>query len=307
VFGKYAKYGWMLFIGANLIIAVLVAEGFSTVENHGPPAPMEAALRTYGPQTSEPFDPNLDTQSPPDTSPSPIPSQTKKPQPKYNLNPRIDSNHTVEWAVLDMKTGLFAGSSNWDKPVYLMSMIKPWIVADYFNQHTQRPTDDTLNQLASMIVDSNDQAAYKYFSGQPSWDRLIRTCGLSELVPRSWSWSLTQMSARDAVRLGYCIYSGMATTPQWTAWIIDKMRHVRGDGDFGPRLLFQDRTIVATKNGWYNWQGKWYVNCLSITDDWAISTLQQWPYEGGTLQYGIGLANPICKSVADQVLRLNVL
>jgi hypothetical protein len=305
----------MLFVGANLVIAVLVAQGFSAIENHQQqqtPAKMEAALRTYGPQTSPPFNPNLDTQSSPDSSPTPSTSTStsppkKRPQPKYNLNPQIESSHTVSWAVLDMKTGLFAGSENWEKPQYLMSMIKPWIAADYFNQHTLRPTDDTLNQLASMIVDSNDQAAYKFFGGQASWDRLIKTCGLSELVPRSWSWSLTEMSARDAVRMGACIYLGMATTDQWTAWIVDKMQHVRGDGDFGPRELFQDRTKVATKNGWYYWQGKWYVNCLAVTDDWAIAILQQWPYQGGTLQFGINTANPVCKSIANQVLRLNAL
>lgn len=207
---------------------------------------------------------------------------------------------------MDTKTGLFAGSENWNQPTYLMSMIKPWIAADYLNSHPH-PTDATLSQLASMIVDSNDAAAYQYFGGQPSWDRFVKTCGITDIVFRSSSWSLTQISARDAVRYGYCIYSGMATTPQWTDWIIDKMRHVRGDGDFGPRELFPDRTKIATKNGWYNWQGKWYVNCLAFTDDWIIAVLQQWPYTGGNLQYGISLANPVCKSIANQILRLNAL
>lgn len=305
----------MLFFGINLIVAVLISQSFAATQNpSSAPPSLEAALRTVGPSISDPFDPNLDTQTPdpiPSTShssestPPPKP-KPRLPQPKYNLSPRIDSTHTVSWALMDLKTGLFAGSENWNKPQYLMSMIKPWIAADYFNQHPN-PSSATLTQLASMIVDSNDQAAYQYFGGQKSFDRLIKTCGLTDLVVRSWSWSLTEMSARDAVRYGYCIYSGMATTDAWTTWIVDKMRHVRGDGDFGPRELFPDRTKIATKNGWYNYQGKWYVNCLAITDDWAIAVLQQWPYQGGDLLYGISLANPTCKSIASQLLRMSVL
>lgn len=156
-----------------------------------------------------------------------------------------------------------------------------------------------------MILDSSDEVAYQYFGGQPSLDRMVKLCGLTDLVARGWSWSLTEMSARDAARLGECIYSGHAASPEWTAWIVDKMRHVRGQGDFGVRELFQDRTTVATKNGWYGWEGKWYVNCLAVTDQWVIAIEQQWPYNGGDLQYGINLANPVCKSVANQVLRLN--
>lgn len=321
MFKKFGKYGWFIFLGVNLIVAVLVALGFSYVQdqNYKPRQQSSASSSSSSDPTLTPTpgvlgassDPLLDSQlnlDPPENI-DPVPVGSSPPPPlrtKFNLHPVINSSHWVSWAVLDMKTGTFAGSQNWNQPTYLMSMIKPWIAADYLNEHPN-PSTSVLGDLSNMIVNSDDQAAYQYFGGQPSWDRFVHTCGITDIVYRSWSWSLTQISARDAVRYGYCVYSGKATNAKWTAWIVDKMRHVKGDGDFGPRLLFQDKTTVATKNGWYNWQGKWYVNCLAATDNWVISTLQQWPYTGGDLPYGISLANPICKSVANDVLRLNAL
>jgi hypothetical protein len=281
----WRKHVLALLIAVNVVAAIVVGLVFDHIQGEEHPVAIMPAPGSSA--TSQPS--------------TPAPSPT----PLYDLSPVITTTHWVSWAILDTKRGIFAGSANWDQPSYFMSMIKPWIAADYFNEQPSRPTSATLSQLASMIVDSNDQVAYQYFGGQPSLDRLVHTCGITDIVYRSWSWSLTEISARDAVRYGECIYSGKATSPEWTAWIVDKMRHVRGDGDFGPRELFPDRAMVATKNGWYFWEGKWYVNCLAVTDDWVISIIQEWPYAGGDLLYGIGLANPICKSVADQVLRLS--
>lgn len=283
------RYGWAFFLVGNAILAVVAAMLYAKVQ---------PAMLTTSPM--------------PTPSATPTPSAIPSPEPPsfeeiYNLYPNVGTAHWVSWALVDNASGILAGSENWAQPSYVMSMIKPWIAADYFNQHLQGVDSATQNRLASMILDSNDQVAYQYFSGKPSLDRLIETCGLTDMVERPWSWSLTQMSARDAALMGFCIYSGKATRPEWTTWIVDKMRHVRGDGDFGPRELVSDRTQVATKNGWYNWEGKWYINCLAITDKWTISILQQWPYAGGSLKYGISLANPTCKSVANQVLRLNSL
>jgi hypothetical protein len=283
---RYGEFGWALLIGLNLVLAVLVALGYNAIQN-----------RTYHPVS-------LGSSSAPSATTQPASPPTTEPGPKYDLHPTITTSHWVSWAILDTKTGTFAGSDNWRQPTYLMSMIKPWIAADYLNEHSS-PSASVLAQLSTMIVNSDDVMARRYFAGQPSWDRFARTCGITDIVYRSWSWSLTEISARDAVLYGDCIYSGKATSPEWTAWIVDKMSHVAGQGNFGPRELFQDRTVVATKNGWFNWEGKWYINCLAASGDWVIAILQQWTYAGGDLQYGIDLANPICKSVANQVLRLN--
>jgi hypothetical protein len=274
------KYGWALLISANLFAAVLVAWMFSITQAQHPTGILTASSSSRS-----------------------TPSRTDPPfETIYNVHPSVNTSHWVSWALLDRRSETMIGNENWAQPTFLMSMIKPWIAVDYLNSHPA-PSQAVLDQLSAMILDSNDQVAYEYFGGQASWDRLVKTCGLTDFVPRGWSWSLAEMSARDAVRYGECLYAGKATTPEWTAWVVDKMRHVRGEGDFGPRELFAERTQVATKNGWYNWDGKWYVNCLAITDHWVMSVLQQWPYDGGDLSAGIAQADPVCNSIARQILR----
>lgn len=280
------KRGWAIFIVVNLSIAVMIGLIINSLQNEA----IANAAKTATPSTS--------------ATQKPEPSQDT--QTLFNLNPKVSTTHWVSWAVLDRASGVFAGSNNWRQPTYLMSMIKPWIAADWLNQHP-KPSSSVLKELSKMIIDSDDQIARKYFNEQESWDRFTKLCGISDLVARSWSWSLTEMSARDAVLYADCIYSGKATSKKWTDWIVDKMKNVRGDGDFGVRELFQKRTDVATKNGWYFWEGRWYVNCMAVTDKWAMAVLQQWPYKGGDLKHGISLANTVCKSVADQVLKLNSL
>lgn len=289
VLERLKKHKWVIALLINLLIAVLIGVTISLLNGHA----------TAGGPTKPPS-PTLSA------TPSPSPSASSTVPALYNLKPKLDTKHWVSWAILDRANNVFAGSKNWRDPSYLMSMIKPWIVADYLNRHPN-PSKYTLDELSRVIVYSDDELARKYFGEHDSFVRFKKTCGIANMVERSWSWSLTEISARDAVLYADCIYSGKATSKRWTAWIVDKMKHVKGDGDFGIRELFQDRTQVATKNGWFFWEGKWYVNCLAVTSKWAISVLQQWPYTGGDLQYGIGLANPVCKSVANQVLRLNAL
>src|SRR6185369_5783392 len=95
-------------------------------------------------------------------------------------------------------------------------------------------------ELDTMIRDSANEPARKYWDllgGYPTTDRMKAKCGVTELVVRPDAWTLTDLSARDAVRLGACIANGKAAG-RWTDWVLNNMRHVRGDGDFGPRKLF---------------------------------------------------------------------
>lgn len=280
---RVKKHTWVLAVAINMIIAVFIAFAIDHYQNpHRPPVGVGVPASSLPPAA----DPSL------------------SPLSNYNLKPKVQTSHWLSWAILDMRSGVAAGSENWDESVFLMSTIKPWIAADYLNRHPN-PSASVLAKLSTMIINSDDKVAYDYFGGRPSLDRLVKRCGIKDMVYRNWSWSLSEMSARDLVRYGACIFNGSATSVRWTDWIVDKMRHVRGDGDFGPRELFQDRTQIATKNGWFFWEGKWYVNCLAATGDWAIAIIQRWPYSGGDLKYGISLADPNCKSIADQVLKLN--
>lgn len=289
---KLKKHSWVSLTALNVLVAIGIGMTVDALQK--PPVdPPVGTSATPTPSSS------LATLGPPATSDPAIPLS------QYDLSPQIQTSHWYSWALLDQSTGTVVGSENFNKPSYLGAVMKPWIAADYLNRHPN-PSNFVLDELSTMIMDNNDEMAYKYFGEGSSLKRFVKACGITDIVYRNWSWSLTEISARDMVRYGACIYNGDATSDKWTDWIVDKMRNVRGDGDFGSRRLFQDRTQIATSNGWFFWEGKWYVNCLAVTSEWAISVVQQWPYSGGDLQYGIALANPNCKSITDQVLKLNV-
>ncbi|GAA1826103.1 hypothetical protein GCM10009835_53460 [Planosporangium flavigriseum] len=203
----------------------------------------------------------------------------------------------ISWALLDRRTGTFvtggdAGTNSTE------SMVKAWIAADYLNGlggKTPSPAETDL--LRTMIRDSNDQAAetlYLRRGNDAVINRMISTCGLTDTrVYHGW-WSLTQISARDAARLGDCIADGRATNARWTAWLLSEMRQIRGEGRFG---IAEVRPDTAVKNGWTKWSdGTWHVNCLGVTDRWTLSVLTRYP-----ASYGLAHGAEICRAVTRQV------
>jgi hypothetical protein len=91
--------------------------------------------------------------------------------------------------------------------------------------------------------------------------------------PGYW-WASTWISPRDTVLLGDCVADGRVASPQWTEWLLNEMRNVRGYGDFGIRWAFPEdvRSTIAIKNGWNDLDdGLYYTNCLAIADDWVLA------------------------------------
>jgi hypothetical protein len=209
------------------------------------------------------------------------------------------------WAVLDRRTGAVrtggAGGTNSTE-----SMIKAWIVADYLDgveQAGREPTAEELDLMRRAIRVSDNAAAQKLYKdrgGDPVVRRLIDACGLTDTTVHGGWWSLTEMSARDAARMGDCIADGRVTTPRWTAWLVGEMRQVTGEGRFGPvEVRPVDRgTPLAIKNGWTRWwNGTWHVNCLAVADGWSVAVMVRYPASLG-LQHGA----EVCRTVSRQVL-----
>jgi hypothetical protein len=200
-------------------------------------------------------------------------------------------------------------------------MIKVWIVSDYLRQlGDATPPPYRLEQASAAIRDSDDRAAESLFraaGGAAVTRRLIDMCGLTDTristrPGREGWWSYTEMSPRDAVRMGDCIKRGTAAGPKWTDWVLDEMAKVRGttapsDQPYGGRWGIIDglpaeilaQGPVAIKNGWtpQSYDGKWHVNCLAVADDWVLAVMMRYPYERG-LDYGAS----VCKSVAEQLV-----
>jgi hypothetical protein len=207
------------------------------------------------------------------------------------------------WALFDRRTGQLTGSANAATRSDTASMIKAWLAADYLSGAGATVEDARLRALSTMIRDSNNDIADRYYranGGSASINRMIRTCGLTDSRPvASGSWSTTEVSARDGARLGACLADGRAAGPAWTSWLLGEMRAVRGAGRFGIIDAFAPDVAakIAIKNGWINRNdGKWHVACLAVTDEWTMTVLTQYPVSLG-LPYG---AN-VCKQVAVQL------
>ena len=116
------------------------------------------------------------------------------------------------------------------------------------------------------------------------------------------------MSARDTVRMANCIANGTAAGPRWTDWILQQMRGVRGEGDFGIREAFPqaEQPTIAIKNGWldYDADSNWHVNCMAVTDTWALAVLQRFP-DSGPDYIGFGNSEQVCTDVTTQLMNPN--
>jgi hypothetical protein len=184
---------------------------------------------------------------------------------------------------MDRRTGQIWGSSTMDETSWTASMIKAWLAADYLQRAGQTLTADQHHMIEIMIRDSDNNAANQVYAadgGAASINRLIARCGLTDSSPNPAGWAVTNLSARDSVRMGDCIGSGRAAGPQWTDWLLSLMRGVRGEGNFGIRtaLPAAEAATVAIKNGYEDFAGDglYHVNCLAVGDTWTLAVMQRY-------------------------------
>ncbi|WP_051366629.1 hypothetical protein [Hamadaea tsunoensis] len=257
--------------------------------------------------------------SPSPTPPPPPPPPTLKETKQVSVS--MAKGGFFAWALMNRKTGDITGSDNDEAAKNTTeSMVKAWLVSDYLRRQAEAgktPTQTALNYASTAIRDSNDNSAqwlYKQNGGNASIQRLIKTCRLADkpVIKSGW-WSMTQITAADAVRMGDCIGDGTAAGPKWTAYVLNEMEHVRGTtaakdqhaktggGHWGiidglPAVLQQGTSI---KNGWtlIFADGLWHINCLAIHSDWVLAVQMRFPGKLG-LAYGAG----VCKSVAQQLV-----
>ncbi|MEV1288267.1 hypothetical protein [Micromonospora sp. NPDC049679] len=242
------------------------------------------------------------------------------------LTPRtvdLPADGFSSWALLNRATGEISGSPNLAATSTAESMIKVWIVADHLRRTTEQgtqPTPDDLTLASRAIRDSDDLAAQELYaaSGKDAGvTRMIRMCGLTDTrlftVETGW-WALTQISARDAVRMGECVKNGTAAGPRWTTWVLNEMTEVRGTvapadqhetsggGRWGIVDGLPDELVeqgpIGMKNGWTvaKSEQQWHVNCLAVADDWALAVLLRYDE-----RKGLGYGATTCADVAAQL------
>jgi len=268
------------------------------------------ATRPAPPARGATFHPPTATPTP---SPTPSPSATPTPPPTTppptTKPPTAPGNYTT-WALINRRTGELSGS-NMAKLAFTESTVKIWLAADFLSRARAAGTPISAADMAllqKMIRLSDDIAADRFFARNgrfASIDRMVKTCHLTETIPdrERQRWSKTEISPRDLARLGLCIADGTATNPTDTAWILDQMRHVGGDGLFGIKFALPpaDANVLAIKNGWYNhgFDSRWRVLCLGVHPDWVLAVISTYPS-----RLGRGYGEKACVDTTRLVLGL---
>ncbi|MFI9641262.1 hypothetical protein ACIG87_14565 [Micromonospora sp. NPDC051925] len=274
----------------------------------GSPLESSAASQWGDPSTAaRSTDSAADRRSRPSPTPSPTPSLAPLPFEAKDLNLNIKGWYS--WSVLDRRTNEIIGSKNMDETSTTASLIKSWIVADYLRRAAdagQTPSDAKLADATQIIRDSDNTRAEQFYNGvgrSASIKRLISICKLTDSsVAADGGWSRTNLSPRDAARLGNCIADGRAAGPKWTKWLLNEMKLVRGSGDFGIRKAFPaaEQKKIAIKNGWIDRtrEQEMHINCLAIGDTWTMGVMVRYPINLG---YDYGMKN--CQKITKALLR----
>jgi hypothetical protein len=211
------------------------------------------------------------------------PAEQWRAMPLLGSNPVTGSGAWWSWALLDRRTGQAWGSPTADEETRSVSMIKFWLAALYLREHPNPPAA-MRNSLSSMIRDSNNDVADSVFFGlggrEPVVAAMKSLCGVTEAyIPPGYWWASTWISSLEVARLGGCVADGKVADPQWTEWVLEEMRMVRGNGNFGIRFAFPEpvRSSIAIKNGWNVEEKVWFVNCLAIGDTWVLAVQTRSP------------------------------
>jgi hypothetical protein len=244
---------------------------------------------------------------------TPTPSPTPPPLPQLRFRTTtvaVATEGFFAWALMDRRTGELWGSTTMTGTTWPASMIKGWLASDFLRRATekkQKPTTATMAELDRMIRDSDNNAAQDIYlknGGVASIKRLISICKLTETTANSRGWSFTNISAEDTARMADCIADGTAAGPTWSAWVLTEMRTVRV-GDFGIRkaLPAAEAATVSIKNGWlfYDDDNNWHVNCMAVSDTWAMAVLQRYPGHG-TYAADFKHGQDVCQQVATQLM-----
>jgi Beta-lactamase enzyme family len=274
-----------------------------------PGSPFAAAAAAHW---GEPGDAASSPENPipsPAWTPTAMTTPTRPAPPPLPIRPttvKINATGWWSWAMMDTRTGKISGSSNMAETSTTASLIKAWIGADFLRRAVERgeePSDERLDQLSTMIRDSDNEAAqglWEVVGESESIKRLISICKLTDSSAYRDLWSNTRLSPRDITRLGACLADGRAAGPKWTDWLLKEMRAVRGIGDFGIRKAFPTATqrTIAIKNGWVDRQAtqEYHVSCLAIGDGWTMGVMARYP-----INLGYPYGARICEDVARQL------
>jgi hypothetical protein len=302
--GRGTPSPWV-FVGVAAVLLAVVLVGLRLI----PASPLAATAAPPRWETSSPTASDTGSPTPPPVTRSPVPSSSPSllPLAVRPANVKVDTTGWWSWAMIDQRTGKTYGSANMGQTSTTASLIKAWIAADFLRRSAesgQTPSDARMAQVSVMIRDSDNTAAeslYNALGRSASIKRLLAICKLADSsASTDGGWSRTRLSARDTARMGMCIADGRAAGAKWTRWLLNEMRQVRGEGNFGIRKAFpvEVQKTIAIKNGWIDRtaEQEYHVSCLAIGDGWTVGVMTRY-------RIGLGYSHgaEICESVGRQL------
>ena len=207
------------------------------------------------------------------------------------------------WALIDLRTGAVTGSENMTQPSTTAGLITAWFAADSLRRADlagQTPDKAQLSRLETMLTTPDSSATgqiYQTLGGDASIGRLVTACKLTDTKATPGDWKSTVISARDTVRLGQCLATGVAAGSRWTPWLLLTLRQ-NTDSGLRAALPGSAQSDVAVANGFTRASDKtWHVSCLAVGSTWAISVLQRFPASGND-SADLAHTQQVCRSTA---------
>jgi hypothetical protein len=222
----------------------------------------------------------------------------------------VGSEGFLSWAYQDWRdpNAAIVGSENVTQTTQAASMIAVWLGADLLRRAAEQgkePTEAERADIEAMIRDDDRSAAERVLNGlgghAESIARLNAMCRLTETEPAQ-SWLEATISAQDAARLGSCVAQGTAAGAQWTPWLLNVMRQVRGSDGIREAFAPQLRPTIAIKYGVLldPSTNEWRGNCLAIGTGWALAVLQRYPSTGDEAA-DVAHVDAVCEQVVAKL------
>jgi hypothetical protein len=212
---------------------------------------------------------------------------------------------TVGVYVADRKTGVvcsYDASRHFDSASVVKATIMGAVLRRAQDEHRGLTSWESSN-LHRMITESDNTAATNLWNsvGRTRFKDYLKLAGMTTTVPGSGGyWGLTQIDARDEVRLLNTFDDNHAVlTAGWRAYALKLMSEVIPSERWGVPYGAPKGSLVSNKNGWLPRATRaWRVHSIgAVTGDGRDYQMAVLSDRDRTMQYGIDTIERITKVV----------
>ncbi len=176
---------------------------------------------------------------------------------------------------------------------------------DMAEQQGRQPNNDEMDQLTTMIENSDNDAASAFYFGEiggaAGVANYMHKIGITGLDPDSDSWGYSLITPLTMVNLLTLLYQGQILTAQDRQLALNLMEHIETDQQTGVGNTAPAGATVAMKNGWVPGpDGLWAMNSSGIVktgqETYIVAVYTQ---EQSSLEDGQAIVQHLCAAVAS--------